>query len=187
MMEIIIGSALLRLKTGDITEEDTDIIVNAANKSLMGGGGVDGAIHRKGGPAILKECLKIGKCETGQAVLTTGGNLKAGNVIHTVGPVWKNGTDNEETLLKECYYNSLILVSKLGKQSVSFPSISTGAYGYPVNKASRIALETIIKFLKENDKSGIKTINMVLFDQITFDSYKNSLEDLISENNLSLN
>ncbi|MEM2459623.1 MAG: O-acetyl-ADP-ribose deacetylase, partial [Candidatus Bathyarchaeia archaeon] len=136
---------------------ETDAIVNAANPSLMGGGGVDGAIHRKGGPKILEECKRIRATEypdglpTGKAVITTGGNLKAKYVIHTVGPVWRGGKSGEAELLAEAYRNSLKLAVSKGIKTIAFPSISTGAYGYPIDEASRIALSTVKDFLeKEN-------------------------------------
>jgi O-acetyl-ADP-ribose deacetylase (regulator of RNase III) len=133
------GSSLLLLRHGDITVEDTDAIVNAANSSLLGGGGVDGAIHRAGGPAILEECRNIrasrGGCPTGEAVVTGGGNLKARYVIHTVGPVWQGGDAREDHLLRQAYLNSLSLACSLAIHSLSFPSISTGVYGFPIHRA----------------------------------------------------
>ena len=139
-MTIKIGTSTLSIVEGDITKESTDAIVNAANSGLRGGGGVDGAIHRAGGPAIMQECRAIGHCPTGQAVITTGGNLKARYVIHTVGPVWSGGARNEAALLRSAYLESLKLAAKKGLKSVSFPAISTGAYGYPLHEAARIAL-----------------------------------------------
>ncbi len=136
---------------GDITEQDTEAIVNAANTSLLGGGGVDGAIHRAGGPEILEECKKIRArqegCPTGEAVITTGGKLKAKYVIHTVGPVWSGGNQNENLLLGNTYRNSLILAKDKGIKSISFPSISTGAYRFPIYDAARIALSSVREFL----------------------------------------
>ena len=147
-----IGKATVRLIKGDITEMETDAIVNAANSSLMGGGGVDGAIHRKGGPKILEECKKIRATEwpqglpTGKAVITSAGNLKAKNVIHTVGPIWHGGNRGEPELLAQAYHNSLRLAVSNGLKTVAFPSVSTGAYGYPIGDASRIALKTVKEF-----------------------------------------
>lgn len=175
-----IGKANLSLVAGDITRQDVEAIVNAANSSLMGGGGVDGAIHRAGGPAILEECKKIrdvsGRCPTGQAVITGGGSLKARYVIHAVGPVWHGGSANEATLLAGAYTNSLQLAADAGVLSVAFPSISTGAYSYPVVQASAIALTTIKDFLRID--SSITDVRFVLFDQHTYDVYLEALKNL---------
>ena len=132
---------------GDITKVKADAIVNAANKSLLGGGGVDGAIHRAAGPALLEECKKLGGCPTGEARLTGAYRLPATWVIHTVGPRWKGGGDNEDERLKLCYRNSLFLAQKCFVRSISFPSICTGAYGFPVDRASRLAVSEIKNFL----------------------------------------
>ena len=147
-MEIKINSTTLSLIKGDITNEEIDAIVNAANSRLAGGGGVDGAIHRAGGPKIMDECRKIGGCPTGSAVITTGGNLKAKYVIHTVGPVYRDGKNREAELLSSAYRKSLELAASKEIKSIAFPSISTGAYGYPINEASEIALNTVIEFIK---------------------------------------
>lgn len=175
-MEVKIGSATLAIVEGDITKEETDAIVNAANAGLRGGGGVDGAIHRAGGPAIMRECRAIGHCPTGQAVITTGGNLKARYVIHTVGPVWSGGTRNEAGLLKSAYLESLKLAAMKGLKSVSFPAISTGAYGYPLNDAARIALRTASDFLKEHPE--IELVRFVLFGKPMFDVFAEELGKL---------
>lgn len=149
-----IGRAEICFVQGDITNVETDAIVNAANSTLMGGGGVDGAIHRKGGIRILEECKRIRATQwpnglpTGRAVITSGGNLKAEHVIHTVGPVWRGGTYAEPELLIQAYRNSLRLAVSEGIKTVAFPSISTGAYGYPIYKANGIAIETVKEFLK---------------------------------------
>jgi len=139
------------LYQGDITRVDTDAIVNAANTSLLGGGGVDGAIHRAGGPAILEACQAIrdrqGGCKTGEAVITTGGDLPATYVIHTVGPVWQDGSKGEASLLASCYDNSLGLAATQNLDSVAFPGISTGVYGYPKDRAARVAVQTVRDFL----------------------------------------
>ena len=141
----------LKLIKGDITKLHVDAIVNAANNSLMGGGGVDGAIHRAGGPAILKECIEIrnrqGGCATGDAVITTGGNLSATHVIHTVGPVWQGGNNNERALLQSCYIKSLHLANKYKLKSIAFPNISTGVYHFPKEEAAVIAIEAVQNFL----------------------------------------
>ena len=139
-MEVQIGKSTLAIVEGDITKEQTDAIVNAANSGLRGGGGVDGAIHRAGGPAIMEECRKIGHCPTGQAVITTGGNLKARYVIHTVGPVWHGGVKGEPELLARCYRRSFEVAHENGLTSIAFPAISAGVYGYPMAKACEIAL-----------------------------------------------
>ncbi len=172
-MEFRVGAAKLIIIEGDITDQDTDAIVNAANSSLMGGGGVDGAIHRKGGRKIVEECLEIRKTTykeglpPGQAVVTSGGNLKARFVIHAVGPVWRGGGYGEEGVLSEAYYNSLRLCEQKGLTSVSFPAISTGAYGYPFDEACRVALDAIIKFLH---RGKLKEVRLVLYNEKNFSS-----------------
>ena len=179
LIEMTINQAKLSMKKGDITQQTTDAIVNAANPGLMGGGGVDGAIHRTGGPSILKECKQIvsrqGRLPTGKAVITTAGNLKAKYVIHTVGPIWHGGNKGEAESLESAYRQSLKLADENRLASISFPSISTGAYGYPVDEASRIALRTIISFLGET--TSIKEVVFVLFDSQTFDTYASALSE----------
>ena len=172
-MEVKIGASTLAVVEGDITKEETDAIVNAANSGLRGGGGVDGAIHRTGGPAIMQECRAIGHCPTGQAVITTGGNLKARYVIHTVGPVWGGGNRNEAGLLKSAYLESLKLASQKGLKSLSFPAISTGAYGYPLHDAARIALRTAFDYLKDHPE--IERVRFVLFGKPMFDLFSEEL------------
>jgi O-acetyl-ADP-ribose deacetylase (regulator of RNase III) len=173
-MELTTNNTKVSIIKGDITKQATDAIVNAANPSLMGGGGVDGAIHRAGGPAILEECKKIvanqGRLPTGKAVITTGGNLKAQYVIHTVGPIWHGGSGNESELLKSAYFECLKVATENKLASISFPSISTGAYGYPVDEAARIAANTMVSFLKEQATS-LKEVVFVLFDSRTYESY----------------
>ncbi|MDI6601189.1 MAG: O-acetyl-ADP-ribose deacetylase [Thermoanaerobacteraceae bacterium] len=161
---------------GDITLQDTDAIVNAANSSLLGGGGVDGAIHRAAGPKLDEECRKIGGCPTGQAVITTGGNLKAKYVIHTVGPVWHGGTLNEPDLLASCYINSLKLADENGIKTIAFPSISTGAYGYPVEQAAHIAVKTVSDYLKNN--IAIEEVRFVLFSDRDYQVYVKAYKEL---------
>lgn len=167
----------IQLIRGDITKQTTDAIVNAANSSLLGGGGVDGAIHRAGGPAILEECRKIvarqGGCKTGEAVITTAGKLPSKFVIHTVGPVWNEGTKNEAELLTNCYRNSLALAVKNTIHSISFPNISTGIYGYPKKEAAAIAVKTVTEFLSTN--TTVTAVVFVCFDEENFQLYQSLL------------
>ncbi|MBI9073537.1 MAG: O-acetyl-ADP-ribose deacetylase [Melioribacteraceae bacterium] len=155
---------------GDITELKVDAIVNAANESLLGGGGVDGAIHRKAGARLLEECRTLNGCKTGYAKITNGYNLPTKFVIHTVGPVWKGGNNNEDQLLSNCYKNSLNLAIGNKINTIAFPSISTGIYGFPFERACKIALKVITEFLK-ND-STIKKVYLICFSKSDFDDYK---------------
>jgi len=184
LIQITVNQAKLSIVKGDITQQATDAIVNAANPSLMGGGGVDGAIHRAGGPAILAECKQVvsrqGRLPTGRAVLTTAGNLKAKHVIHTVGPIWHGGSKGEAELLESAYRQSLKLAAENHLASISFPSISTGVYGYPVDKASKVALRAAISFLGESVTS-IKEVVFVLFDSRTFDAYSSTLREIMEK------
>lgn len=175
-MDIKINNTTLSLVMGDITLEETDAIVNAANSMLAGGGGVDGAIHRAGGPKIMEECRKIGGCPTGQAVITTGGNLKARYVIHTVGPVYRDGKRGEPELLASSYINSLKIVTERGIRSISFPSVSTGAYGYPIEEAARIALHTVIDCIKSGKAPGL--VRFVLFSDKDLKAYEEALKGI---------
>lgn len=177
-MEIKIGNTIISLIKGDITNESLDAIVNAANSRLAGGGGVDGAIHRAGGPTIMEECRKIGGCPTGSAVITSGGDLKARFVVHAVGPIYRDGMHNEAKLLESAYKKSLEIAGKNGLYTIAFPSISTGAYAYPVKEASKIALKTVIKFVEEHNE--FKLIRFVLFSVQDMEVYKNTLEDLLN-------
>ena len=163
------------LAEGDITGFAADAIVNAANSSLLGGGGVDGAIHRVGGPAILEECRRLGGCDTGEAKATTAGRLPARYVIHTVGPVWRGGNNGEDELLAACHRNSLELAASLGCSSVAFPAISTGAFGFPVDRAARIALGTSTETLAQLQE--IERVTFVLFDRDTHDVFASALAD----------
>ncbi len=170
-----INPARLELVQGDITQQDTDAIVNAANSSLLGGGGVDGAIHRAAGPELLAECRTLGGCPTGEAKITRGYRLKARHVIHTVGPVFR-GSPRDAELLASCYQCSLQLASANHLHTVAFPSISTGAYGYPVEQAAPVALRTVIEYL--NTHADIELVRFVLFDRHTFQVYQQALEHL---------
>ena len=182
-MEFKVGNATLELIKGDITDVEADAIVNSANSTLLGGGGVDGAIHRKGGPKILEECKRIRATEwpeglpTGKAVITSGGNLKAKFVIHTVGPVWLGGVHVEAELLKQAYKNTLKLAASRGLKTVAFPSISTGAYGYPIEDASSVALATVKAFLEKEDK--LEKVIFVLFSDRDFEVYLKSAKILL--------
>lgn len=180
-MEVTINETKVSIVRGDITDQATEAIVNAANPGLMGGGGVDGAIHRAGGPAILEECRKIvaqkGRLPTGKAVISGGGNLNAGYVIHTVGPVWHGGSRNEPELLKSAYCECLQLAAGNKLDSIAFPSISTGAYGYPLDEAAKIAVSTVVSFLEEQSTS-LKEVVFVLFDARTYESYRSALQDV---------
>lgn len=172
-----IGTSSIELVQGDITQQRIDAIVNAANSSLMGGGGVDGAIHRAGGPQILEECKQIradqGKLPTGQAVATTAGKMHARWVIHTVGPRWKGGKASEPELLEGCYLGSLAVARELGARTIAFPSISTGIYGYPVHQAAPVALGAVARSL--NDHGAIDTVRFVLFDDLSLQAYQQAL------------
>ena len=173
-MQVKVGNSLLSLVQGDITQQDTEAIVNAANSGLLGGGGVDGAIHRAGGPTILQECKAIrakqGQCPTGEAVLTTGGNLKARFVVHAVGPVWQGGMSDEDALLRNAYWNSLRLAVENNIRTIAFPSISTGVYGFPIERASRIAFETVKMFVQKYQ--SIQEVRFIVFSRNDFDIYR---------------
>jgi O-acetyl-ADP-ribose deacetylase len=175
-MEMKIGESVLRLKQGDITKEKVDAIVNAANQTLLGGGGVDGSIHRAGGPAILDECRKLGGCRPGDAKITTGGRLPARHVIHTVGPIWRGGGKREDDTLASAYRRSLEVAVENKLATVAFPSISTGAYGFPLERAAGIALRTIIDFVK--DHPSIKEVTMTLFSDRDLRVYEQALKEL---------
>jgi len=174
--EYIISKSRLVLIQGDITKQATDAIVNAANKALSPGGGVSGAIHRAAGPGLWDECKKLGGCNTGEAKITRGYDLKAANVIHTVGPVYSN-SPKDEIDLKNSYRNSLIIADKDNLKSISFPSISTGIFGYPVKDASIIAIKTITEYLNKN--TSIELVQMVLFSNTDFSVYKEAADEIL--------
>jgi O-acetyl-ADP-ribose deacetylase (regulator of RNase III) len=173
-MEVKIGSSVLELTKGDITQQDTEAIVNAANRTLLGGGGVDGAIHWAAGQELLAECRTIGGCDTGDAVITQGYKLKAKYVIHTVGPVYHGPNPGTESLLESAYRRSLEVALAKGICSVAFPAVSTGAYGYPLGEAASVALRTVIVFLQAHPE--IKLVRFVLFNQRALEAFEESLE-----------
>ncbi len=166
MAEIII-------RTGDITAEHVDAIVNAANNSLLGGGGVDGAIHRAAGPELLAACVPLGGCPTGQAKMTKGFQLPASYVIHTVGPVWRGGKQGEAELLRSCYQSSLQIAEDNGLKSIAFPAISCGVYGYPLQQACAIAIQTVRNFLK--DCSSVQEVCFICFDATIEEAYREAM------------
>jgi len=166
-MNIVYSQGNIQVVIGDITEEETEAIVNAANSTLLGGGGVDGAIHRKAGPELKEECRTLGGCTTGEAKITKGYRLKAKYVIHTVGPVWRGGKAQEDELLASCYRKSLLLAKDNNLQSISFPAISTGVYGFPKKRAAEIAVKEVKKFLKDNSI----LVRLVCFDEETAQYY----------------
>jgi O-acetyl-ADP-ribose deacetylase len=159
----------IQIVEGDITKQDVDAIVNAANESLLGGGGVDGAIHRAAGPALLEECRKLGGCPTGEAKITNGHNLLAKHVIHTVGPRWRDGNHDEDALLASCYQSSLALAAEHKLRSIAFPSISTGAYRFPLERAAPIAVGAVCDFLKQNALP--EKVVFVCFGKDVFEAY----------------
>lgn len=174
MQEFMDGRVIIT--KGDITAFDVDAIVNAANKTLLGGGGVDGAIHRAAGPQLLEECRTLGGCETGEAKITRGYRLPARHVIHTVGPVWHGGKSGEDELLASCYRNSLKLAVENGLATVAFPSISTGAYGFPIKRAAPIALRTVKQVLEENP--SLSKIYFVCFSDGDLQVYLETAKDV---------
>jgi O-acetyl-ADP-ribose deacetylase (regulator of RNase III) len=180
-MKIQIKENWLELVQGDITEQETDAVVNAANTSLLGGGGVDGAIHRKAGPKLLEYCKTLGGCPTGEAKITPGFNLKAKYIIHTVGPVYR-GKSKDAELLASCYRKSLELAVKHNLESIAFPSISTGAYGYPLEEAAPIALQTVLDFLENS--SLPKLVRFVLYGSQTYQAYEKALQEILKKKSL---
>ena len=168
----------IRIVQGDITRLDVDAIVNAANNALLGGGGVDGAIHRAAGPELLAECRGLGGCETGEAKITRGYNLPARWVIHTVGPVWKDGNNKEDELLARCYRHSLALAVANGIKTIAFPAISAGVYGFPLERATGIALRETLDFLATD--TSLETVTFVCFSEDAYQCYRDALESLRS-------
>ncbi len=185
MIEYRINGKTLRIAMGDITEQDADAIVNAANPSLKGGGGVDGAIHRKGGSTILRECTEIREKQypeglpTGEAVITTGGNLNARHIIHTVGPIWRGGNEGESHQLARAYENSLRLAAEKGLRTIAFPAISTGAYGYPSEKAAKTAIKTTAAHLQEN--TTIEEITLVTYTHEDYRTHVEAAEEILGD------
>jgi len=167
----------IRVVQGDITKIKVDAIVNAANSGLRGGGGVDGATHRAGGPTIMEECRKIGGCPTGFAVITGAGNLSAKHVIHAVGPVWYGGKSGEADLLRKAYESSLDLADGHDLKSIAFPSISTGVYGFPIEEAAPIAIKAVLRHLE--GKTGLKEVQFVLFSQPDYDLYLDKMKGIL--------
>ena len=169
----------LDIVRGDITRLKVDAIVNAANRTLLGGGGVDGAIHRAAGPGLLEECRTLGGCETGEAKITKGYNLPAQWVIHTVGPVWRGGNYAEDDLLAKCYRNSLALAEKHELQTVAFPAISTGVYRFPLDRAARIAIREVLRFLEHN--TTLRRVVLVCFGNRAYDAYRAAVKEIAEQ------
>jgi O-acetyl-ADP-ribose deacetylase (regulator of RNase III) len=182
-----IGKTVLKLVVGDIADQDTDAVVTAAHWKLNKGAGTDGTIHTKGGPKIYEECKRIGGCPIGDAVITTGGDLKARHVIHSVGPVWRGGDEDEPELLASAYRRSLEVATENGLKSISIPSISTGAFGYPIRLAAPIALGTIVEYLA-SAPHGLTEVRMVLYtreDETSFNVYARALEKILAARTVS--
>ena len=179
-MRFKIKTAVLELVESDITAQDVEAIVNAANSSLLGGGGVDGAIHRAGGPEILAECRQLGGCVTGDAKITSGGRLRARYVIHAVGPIYRReGAERAAELLAGAYRRSLEIAAEHGVRSLAFPAISTGAYGYPMEQGARVALQTVIDYLTDQEDNGIRLVRFVLFSRHAYGVFQRVLSELV--------
>ena len=179
LVDATINEAKLSIIQGDITQQDTDVIVNAANSGLMGGGGVDGAIHRAAGPQLVAECRTLNGCRTGEAKITKGYKLPATFVIHTVGPVWRGGKAHEAQLLQSCYRHALELALQHDIQTIAFPSISTGIYGFPIQQASRIAAKTVKSFLEQHDE--IRKVTFVCFGQHDYQVYQEAIHEVFGD------
>jgi O-acetyl-ADP-ribose deacetylase (regulator of RNase III) len=181
-MQIRVGRAILELVEGDIVNQRVDAIVNAANNSLLGGGGVDGAIHLAGGPEILAQCRKLGGCRTGDAKITTAGRLPARYVIHTVGPIyWNVGSQLAAELLGSAYRRSLEVAAEHGVHSLAFPSVSTGAYGYPLEQAAPVALQTVSDYLSSAPNTSVDLVRFVLYSRRAYDAYELALRQIVAE------
>ena len=178
-MQVTINKSQLELVEGDITQQDTEAIVNAANPSLLGGGGVDGTIHRAAGPGLLEECRTLDGCQTGDAKITEGYRLKAKHVIHTVGPVYNRDGQRAPELLASAYRRSLEVASENNVRSVSFPSISTGAYGYPIDEAAPLALHTAINYLESH--TDVELVRFVLFGRRAYQVYEKALQEILAQ------
>jgi O-acetyl-ADP-ribose deacetylase len=185
-MRVQVSGSVVELVEGDITEQDTEAIVNAANRTLLGGSGVDGAIHRAGGPEILAECRTLGGCATGDAKITGGGRLRARHVIHAVGPVyWQETPERAAELLASAYRRSLEVAAAHGVRSIAFPSISTGAYGYPLEEAAPVALRMALNYLSGEPESDIRLVRFVLFGQDALHAYEQALLLVAGEKGLT--
>lgn len=182
MKEITVDASLLQFVVGDITDQDTDAVVNAANERLAPGGGVAGAIHRAAGPGLWEECSTLGGCRTGEAKVTKAFGLPNRYVIHTVGPVY-SGSDKDPVLLRSCYINSLKAADENGVKSISFPALSTGIFGYPVKEAARIAIMAIRDYLMGD--TGIRLVRMVLYDTASYEEHMKALEELESNGEIA--
>jgi O-acetyl-ADP-ribose deacetylase (regulator of RNase III) len=182
-MQVQINNAVLELVQGNIVEQDVDAIVNAANTSLLGGGGVDGAIHRAAGPELLEECRMLRGAKTGEAKITRGYRLKARHVIHAVGPVYHTGRVGEPEQLANAYRNSLLRASEAGLNSIAFPAISTGAYRYPLHEAAEVSLRTVVDYMREHPE--IELVRFVLWDQPTLIAYERALQELVGQGQIS--
>jgi len=175
MNAVLVNDTMVSVRLADITGLDVDAIVNAANETLLGGGGVDGAIHRAAGPGLLAECRALGGCPTGQAKITGGHNLVARTVIHTVGPVWRQGTEGEAELLADCYRNCLSIAGQMSLTSIAFPAISTGVYGYPKEAATDIAIAETVAFLKSPAAGMLTEVIFCCFDDFTANIYRDRM------------
>ncbi len=180
MTTLRVGGATIEVVRGDIVKERVDAIVNAANNRLLGGGGVDGAIHRGAGPALLEECRKIGGCDTGDAVMTSAYSLPAEHIIHTVGPVWNGGRSGEPVLLARCHQRCVQLISEHALRSIAFPAISCGVYGYPANLAAAVAVRSLCAALTNGDRPKVELVRFVLFTEDVLEAYERAWEGFLA-------